>query len=168
MLDWLKTADPDDLAALAATAANTLPGWRDQYQAAARETGNACRVTVARSGGTCLPGGRVPDVVLLQALDILARWCDGGIRLCLHAPHPSRPEPVATALWRPGLIVCGRCPHLLTLRPGSVADRSCDLCGHVAEGTEHGDPIYPATFQHGPLVVLFGACRDCHQSMTHE
>jgi hypothetical protein len=73
----------------------------------------------------------------------------------MHNPDPNKPQPLFAALWRPLLVVCERCTHLLSLRPGSEADRTCDGCGRVFDG------IYPGMGSYGPLSFQYGVCAGC-------
>ena len=81
----------------------------------------------------------------------------------MHAPTHRRPEPVFSAAWRPGLVVCTQCLHLLGVT--GVADRTCDRCGHVCDGIEAGDPIYSGTVFVGELGYQFGTCGDCRPAV---
>ncbi|SCL20480.1 hypothetical protein [Micromonospora inyonensis] len=79
-------------------------------------------------------------------------------------PAPTRPAPAApvvAAAWKPGLIVCHACTYLTALPRGSDRDRTCDACGRVCAGVEHGDGIHPGMVQLGPLVYQYGVCGDC-------
>ena len=102
----------------------------------------------------------LPLWVRLQLLDLWGRWWDGSLETCRHWPVPQRPQPVAAALWRPGLIACVPCSSDL-LRLSGEADRTCDGCGRVVEGLEVGDGIYPCGVSLGPLLVFWGACAGC-------
>src|SRR5690349_12137455 len=81
-----------------------------------------------------------------------------GASTCRHSPDPNAPQPVFAAAWKPGLITCAGCVHLLSLRKGSAADSTCDACGHQCAGPEEGDGIYAAMVQVGPLVFQYGVC----------
>jgi hypothetical protein len=164
LLDEL-LADPEASAAFAGWAAeHAPPGLLDQLQAAA---GDAHTVMAAESrvvGGSGLvhaPHADVPGWIRLSLLSAYATWAAGKGSTCTHSPHVSRPQPVFAAAWRPGLVVCARCLHLLELPRGSDADRRCDGCGHVTTGLEHGDGIHPSRAQYGPLLLAYGACRAC-------
>lgn len=157
--------DPD-LAPIAAQLRDRVPtALLDQCDAAAAHV-HANLDTAARGWGVDGQVGYtapsdVPGWVRLGALTTLAGWLTGRASTCLHAPHPTRPQPLAAAAWKPGLIVCGRCTHLLTLPRRSTADRTCDGCGHVVTGVEHHDGIRPTLIVVGALSYLFGTCRDC-------
>lgn len=141
---------------------------RDQTEAAADGARRALLAEAAALGveGEHIPHRDMPEWVRLPLLDTWFRWCTGRGRTCLHEPHPDRPEPVFAAAWRPGLVACAACPHLIQLRRGSAADRTCDRCGRVTAGPEHGDGIHPARVQLGPLLFAYGSCGDC--SPTNE
>ena len=136
---------------------------RDQTEAA---TDDAHRVLLAEAAALGVEGENIPhrdmaEWVRLPLLDTWVRWCTGRGRTCLHEPHPDRPEPVFAAAWRPGLVACARCPHLIQLRRGSAKDRTCDRCGRVTTGPERGDGIHPGRVQLGPLLFAYGCCGDC-------
>jgi hypothetical protein len=103
--------------------------------------------------------GAAPGWVRLGALDTLVRWADGTARVCLHNPCISRPEPVFSAAYKPGLVVCGECVALLRVR--GVEDRTCDSCGRVCQGIEADDPIYPVAVVVGALNFGAGVCGHC-------
>ena len=105
------------------------------------------------------PLADIDEWLRLGLLDSYCRWADGTARTCLHAPDPRRPQPVWSAAWKPGLIVCTACLALLRLR--GEADRRCDCCGRVCAGIEHNDGIYTMTVWLGALAYQAGACKDC-------
>lgn len=104
-----------------------------------------------------------PGWVRLQLLDTWLSWGKGKVVTCQHNPQASRPMPVFTALWRPGLVSCGPCSQYL-LRLTGEADRTCDSCGRVVAGLENGDGIYPCGVGFGPMLLFWGACGDCKPS----
>ncbi|MGC5329784.1 hypothetical protein [Micromonospora sp. DT62] len=103
----------------------------------------------------------VPDWVRLGLLDTLTAWADGRVSTCRHQPTPDRPQPVLAAAWKPNLLVCAACAHLLALPRNSDRDRTCDACGHQCTGPEHADGIYPGMVQLGPLIYQYGTCAGC-------
>jgi hypothetical protein len=128
-------------------------GLRDQFAAAARHV-QAGVDTVIASGvggmnGRHMPARDTPGWLRLGVLTALSTWFADTASTCVHSPHPSRPQPVAAAAWKPGQIVCGRCTHLLRLA-NTDADRTCDGCGHLTAGPAHDDGIWPG------VVVLGG------------
>ena len=110
----------------------------------------------------------VPEWVRLTLLDAFTTWASGRGSTCRHQPTPDRPEPVLAAAWRPGLVACMRCAHLTGLPSGSAKDRTCDRCGRVCAGLEHGDGIHPGMVQLGPLIYQYGTCRDCRPSTASD
>ncbi len=78
----------------------------------------------------------------------------------MHSPTPQHPQPVFAVAWRPGLIACALCPHLLHVGMGTRAGRTCDLCGRVVDGLPD-DPIYPMTLAFGLLLYRAGFCTAC-------
>lgn len=133
----------------------------DQLDAAADQVYTG----LERSSGTekmlHIPAPEHPGWIRLGLLTAFITWCSGKSATCLHDPHPMRPQPVAAAAWKPGLVVCARCQHLLELPKGSVKDRTCDSCGKVTAGVENDDPMWPIRVAKGPFIYLAGACRDC-------
>lgn len=102
----------------------------------------------------------LPAWVRLQILDVALKWSRGQISTCRHSPDPTRPDPVVVGLWRPDLVSCPLCSAEL-LRLVGDPDRTCDGCGRIVAGPEAGDPIYPTTVTHGPMMISWGACGDC-------
>lgn len=157
-------AQPEGRAWLKA-ARGRVPAWlRDQDDAATAEAVRFLEVA-AKVLDTSVDDSTIselPGWVRLGVLHTYAAWQTSEGTTCMHAPHPARPEPVFAVAWRPGLVACRRCIHLTALRPGSVPDRTCDGCGHVAAGLEQGEGIHPCQVQYGPMVFGFGACAPCH------
>jgi len=108
----------------------------------------------------------VPGWIRLGVIDALTSYVNGSASTCPHNPDPARPQPVLTAAWRPGLVVCRLCTHLLALPRQSAADRTCDGCGYVCAGADDEDPIYPSMVQLGPVVYQYGACTRCNPATT--
>jgi hypothetical protein len=162
LLNDALAGDPDELRRLADQAAAVTPtGLRDQLDAARAEARAALRRMAPLLGADESPDIDTPEWARLGMLRTYVRWGAGRGSTCLHAPTATRPEPVVAAAWRPDLVACSRCPHLLLLRHASVADRSCDGCGRPVAGAEHGDGLTPAVVGYGPLNWLFGSCADC-------
>ena len=104
----------------------------------------------------------IPGWLRLGALDTFTSWVAGTGTTCLHNPHPSSPQPVMAAAWRPALVTCGLCVRMFHTRPGSDLDRTCDCCGRICAGPDAADGIYPGAVQVAMLVYQYGACSDCH------
>jgi hypothetical protein len=162
--------DPERAAAIGAWARATMPpGHLDQEEAAGRESRDMAAHVFGSRGGQVIPttAQEVSDPVLVTALDLLVRWGvpGGGVRTCLHGPHPLHPEPVIAAAWKPDVIVCADCTLLLNLglRPESDADRTCDLCGHICSRVEDGDGIWATALVIGALTFFYGVCSDCRE-----
>lgn len=117
---------------------------------------------------TPITAGGTPGWLRLGLLDALTAWVDGRASTCRHNPHPSRPTPVVAAAWRADLVVCAPCAYLVALPRGSDRDRTCDACGRVCAGVEHGDGIWPGMLQLGPLVYQYGTCTGCRPAITPE
>lgn len=150
LAEWLRTAVPTDQL-------DQLDAAVDQVRAG---TDAAVAAGVA-AGSLLLSPGEHPDWARLGALAALVTWLGGRGSTCVHSPHPIRPQPIVAAAWRPDLMVCAACTHLLRLPCNNPADRTCDACGRVCTGVDAGDPIWPASFVIGPLQYLLGACIDC-------
>lgn len=154
----------DDAATVLRQVRDTGPAWLlDQLDAATAEIARA-REAVVASGAARLdstPVAQVPGWLRLGLLDTLVAWVTGSASTCLHAPDPLHPQPVHSAAWRPGLVVCGHCSHLLALPRRSDADRRCDSCGYITTGVENDDGIFGALITIGPLSYAFGVCRTC-------
>lgn len=153
-------------------AAATIQACRDAAQAAgyghlldqadaAADHATAVTTAAARQHGAThinIHANSQPEWIRLTILETLVKWIAGKADTCPHSPTPVRPQPVIAAAWRPGLVACARCPHLLRLRPGSAKDRTCDGCGTVV--FEAGE-LWAATIVYGPLSFSFGACGAC-------
>jgi hypothetical protein len=139
------------------------PALADQGRAAASDALRFLELEAPYLGApvTEVDIAAIPEWLRLDLLSTWTAWLAGTGRTCMHDPHPDRPEPVFAAAWLPGLIACRRCIHLTVLRPGSVKDRTCDRCGRVAAGLEHGEGIHPGRITFGPIVFAFGMCPDC-------
>lgn len=152
---------PDQAAAIRAA---LPPGFRDQLDAATTHTYRALASAAAAgvlTSPAMIPTAEHPGWVRLSVTDTLVRWNVGSADTCMHAPHPRRPQPVFAAAWRPGMVVCSACGHLLAIPPSSITDQTCDGCGKVTAGLAHDDPLYPLTVVCGVLTFQAGACRDC-------
>lgn len=88
-------------------------------------------------------------------------WIAGGGRTCLHNPNIAAPQPVWAVAWRPGLVVCGECLPMLDLGVTAIEDRTCDRCGKVVAGPEHGEPIVTLSVQVDFMGMRIGACEGC-------
>ncbi|WP_433465802.1 hypothetical protein [Spirillospora sp. CA-128828] len=163
--DILCDLTPETLTAVG----DRFPAWyRDQAQAAATQIRTGLQNAAARGRvdhAEDMPAREHPGWIRLSVLDTLVRWFAGTADTCLHNPHPSRPQPVASAAWKPGLIVCGHCTRLLGIGTDSEADRTCDACGHIVAGDDT-DPIYPFTVACGVLIHAAGVCANCRYWQT--
>lgn len=160
-LDTLVREYPDVAQQFAA--AFTPVHMADQLDAAAQQWQQA----IARAAEDGMLNERVvmtadqhPDWLRLGVLHTLAAWVDGTGSTCMHSPDPRRPMPVAAAAWKPDLVICTSCTHLLSL-PDNDTDRTCDACGRVTTGPEHDDSLTTGALTCGPLRYFFGVCRAC-------
>ena len=150
---------------------NLLPaGFLDQVDAAARDAkevlhaiGDYIGADASTSGWA--PVDRFPEWLRLGALDALAGWVTGRAATCRHNPSPDRAQPVVAAAWKPGLVVCPDCLRMTACRPGSLADRTCDGCGHECAGPDVGDGIWTGLVHVGVLVYQYGVCGGCKSAL---
>lgn len=129
--------------------AAAAPALLDQCDAAVSEVRRAFEV----SGGRYVAPSELPHWLRLQVIDTLLAFLAGTATTCVHDPDAQHPRPIFAAAWKPGLIICAACGHLLQTH--GDADRTCDLCGHV------GDAIWPVSLGLGPLSYFAGLCGDC-------
>ena len=132
--------------------------YTDQL-AAARRDGIALSEFTTGKAAQQMPTARVDDWLRLGLLDTFTKWIAGKGKTCYHNPNYMRPEPIWACAWKPGLVVCNYCQHLL--RAADIVDSTCDCCGHVCAGINAGDPIYPVTIWFGALGYRAGMCSDC-------
>lgn len=123
----------------------------DQAEAAGRETLELAKAVF----GTKNIGNSVPDWMRLGLLDSLIKWATGQAKTCRHMPDCRRPEPVLSCAWKPGLVVCLPCAHLIHVT-GDAA-RICDCCGTL---TPEGG-MFPLATVYGNFMYQAGACIDC-------
>ena len=159
--DLLSTLTPD----LAAELREHAPvAYADQLRAAQTQS-EALASFIADPGRTChLPPTGIDDWLRLGLLDTFITWTSGQARTCTHMPDWRRPRPVLSCAWKPGLVVCARCTHLLRATP--AADKVCDLCGHTCTGVEHYDGISVVMVVFGALTYQAGACLHCVPSFA--
>ena len=135
----------------------SVPGGRDQVEASLSETRRGWDRLSAVLGVDSDNDG--PEWLRLAALDAMLGWMEGESRTCMHSPVPDRPQPILAAAWKPGLIACIRCPHLLKENP--LSNHVCDGCGrdfHPDKGREGIDLVF-VKFSH--LTYTAGACESC-------
>lgn len=145
----------------------TPVAYRDQQAAATSETTGLTAALAKHLVATVEERNAldVPDWIRLSALHTWARYNAGDLDTCRHNPNPVSPQPVFAAPWKPDLIVCAQCLHLLPPPRGSVADQTCDRCGLLCAG-KPDDPIYPCGVQVGPMVWQFALCGGCRADTT--
>ncbi|MDH6460888.1 hypothetical protein M2302_001054 [Micromonospora sp. A200] len=144
-------------------------GLVDQADAAATEAHAIladAAVRLADGKGKGMSAGDLPGWLRLGLLDTLSAFAAGRATTCRHNPDATRPRPVLAAAWRPGMVVCPGCAHLLSLKHDPVADAVCDSCGRQCAGVEHDDGIYPGMVQLGPLIYQYGTCGDCRPTIA--
>ncbi len=142
----------------------------DQMDAAATDADRISRSMGALFGadpdeGGYAPTSSFPDWLRLGALDALAQFVTGKATVCRHNPTADRAQPVIAAAWKPGYAVCPQCIFLIGCRPGSLADRTCDGCGHECTGPANNDGIHPSLVRIGAFVYQYGACVTCKDDL---
>jgi hypothetical protein len=141
------------------------PALVDQLRAAQAESVALMELAENQPGGArALPHADIDEWLRLGLLDTLCKWVKGTARTCMHAPDPRHPQPAWAAAWKPGLIVCTHCLPLLKLFGDK--DRTCDLCGRICAGLDHGDGIYTMTVWFGGLAFSAGMCAECRPNCT--
>lgn len=137
---------------------------RDQLAAAERDTTKLMSAIGTHLGNhteTWHDLGATPGWLRLEVLARVSGYMAHTIDTCVHNPHAEQLAPVFAAACRPNLITCMLCTHLLQMRSGSDADRTCDACGHICAGLDQGEGIYPGVSRYGLLVFMYGTCADC-------
>lgn len=104
----------------------------------------------------------LPEWVRLGILDTFLKWQEGKVLTCVHQPMLDKPEPVFAAAWKPGIVTCAQCRHLLAVT--GVTDTICDGCGHECKGMPD-DGIKPVTAFTGALAYQVGVCKSCDKDM---
>lgn len=156
--------DPLFASVLARCTGQTPTWYSDQMSAAQDEALATSKQAVTEGAFKTLAEGYTRDLpgwLRLGAFTALVEWTLGQGSTCMHDPHPMRPQPVYAAAWRPGLVVCARCPHLFALRHSSERDRTCDCCGKVVSGVIAEDPIRPSMVHIANLTYSVGTCMGC-------
>lgn len=100
----------------------------------------------------------VPMWVRLGTLSAVSAWVADQARTCLHDPRADGPVPGLAAAWKPGLVVCPQCLHMLATG-GGVEEYRCDGCGRISLPEDGG--VRVASLSTGALTYRFGACPDC-------
>mgnify|MGYP001558744864 CR=1 FL=1 len=157
--DFLAAATPADYHALRGLLTeDTPPATLDRERAAARHARHAAPRTLhpgdepTRVG--VAPAG-LPGWLLAAKVDAYTRYAAGRAATCVHDPGPSRPQPVAAAAWRSGFVSCLPCVGRHFVLHGAKK-YGCDGCGRVDP-----DEIRAGRVVYGPMVFMFGVCRDC-------
>lgn len=101
-----------------------------------------------------------PEWVRYGLLTAVVAWTVGEAQTCPHSPDPRHPQPVTAAAWKPGLVVCVRCPHLLELPRDSAENWTCDGCRTVVNPGE-GGRIKALTLSYGAFTYRIGICTGC-------
>lgn len=159
----INAAEYDDLIIKLAA----IPGFRDAVRAyvgaaycdqldTAFHQSVAAAETIANKSTKIVEHRDVPDWLRLGALDTVLKWMDGKGKTCSHAPTYQNPEPVWSAAWKPGLVVCSACTHLLKVV--GDADMTCDCCGRICD-----DVIRAQSVWIGALAYHAGVCSDCYE-----
>lgn len=104
--------------------------------------------------------GLAPAWVRMAAVKALTNWAIGDVRVCVHRPHPDRPEPVYAAVSVPGVITCQRCMNLLLF---SVDLRHCDQCQETTTRL-----CLTGMMQISALTLLFLVCHACAAKLQQD
>jgi len=156
--EMLAALTPQDAAALR----TTIPvDVRDQLDAASAEISQTVGLLGAHLGAEPigLPAwAALPAWLRLSVTATLCSFAAGTASTCMHAPHLGRAEPLHAAVWRPGLIACSRCSHLLEVH--GPAAHTCDGCGRVCPPA-HEDGVRLVALAVGPVLFVTGTCSDC-------
>lgn len=160
VLDELLAAMTPEVAAALRT---TIPvDLRDQLDAASCEISQTLALVGAHLGAEPigLPAWvALPAWLRLSVTDTLVGFAAGTGSTCMHAPHLGRAEPLHAAVWKPDLVTCMSCSHLLALGGGPAA-HTCDGCGRVCPPT-HEDGVRLVALAVGPVLFVTGCCPDC-------
>jgi hypothetical protein len=158
----------DILASMTLEQANAIrgrlpPGFADQAHAATVELEAQAEAICDRPGATAqLPACAVDDWIRLGLLDAFVTFAAGQAKTCKHSPTLTTPQPVWSAAWKPNLVVCSQCVHLLRIARHSPVDKTCDCCGRVTTGPENSDGIIPLIvairFVRIPRRLMWGLC----------
>lgn len=154
--NYLASLPPEDRALSPRVAA-----FKDQVDAASKE-GIAEEERKLGNKARWVPRQGSPEWVRLGMYDAMLKWSEDAVITCIHQPKFAKPEPVFAAAWKPGVVVCARCTHLLAVT--GVADTICDGCGHQCTGLPD-DGIAPVTAFTGSLGYQMGVCTSCYADM---
>ena len=86
-----------------------------------------------------------------QIRTLLAALVTGKGQICPHIG--TSPRVVHAAVWRPGVLACPTCRHLLD--PGPLEENTCDRCRTLTPN------LNPAMAAIGPVILAFGLCDTC-------
>lgn len=154
--EYLSTLTPEERAQLRPNVALKDQVLAAQAEAITTEEGRL------RHNARWVPHQGLPEWVRLGMLDVTLKWFEGQALTCIHMPAAERPQPVFAAAWKPGVVVCARCRHLLAVV--GVADTICDGCGHECKGMPD-DGIKPVTAFVGMLAYQVGVCVSCDEDL---
>lgn len=102
---------------------------------------------------------KIPDWIRLGAVSALAQWVAGESETCTHVPSPNgAPFAVIAAAWKPGLVVCAQCQHLIA-GLSEEEEMRCDCCGRITTMEEGG--IHALSISTGSIMYRAGACASC-------
>ncbi|WP_018601021.1 hypothetical protein [Mycobacterium sp. 155] len=122
------------------------------------------RVAAIEATTAALPGANgavtstdVPMWVRLGMLSVTTAWVAGEARTCMHDPRPDGSVPGWAVAWKPDLVACPQCLHLL--EAGGIEEYRCDCCGRISLPEDGG--VRVASVGNGSLLYRAGACPDC-------
>lgn len=105
--------------------------------------------------------------VRLGLLDTWLGWIQDRDKTCIHNPTHRSTETALAAAWKPGLVVCLHCVHLLKMY--GEADRTCDGCGRVCDELSADRSIggiSPVMVTLGSLIYQTGMCDECKETSS--
>lgn len=108
------------------------------------------------SGGPTAPV-EVPDWIRLGMIAVATAWVADEVRTCMHNLRPDGAVPGWAVAWKPDLVVCPECLHLL--EAGGVEEFRCDCCGRISLPKAGG--VGYTTVATDSLLYRAGACPSC-------
>jgi hypothetical protein len=87
-----------------------------------------------------------------------AAWDAGALATCLHNPRPG--DVAYMAAWKPDLVTCPQCTHLVLVGRNTQEEYRCDCCGHVVANTD-ADHLLAALIKLPRLTFAIALCGDC-------
>lgn len=83
-------------------------------------------------------------------------WRLGIARCCVHNPSPGRAI-VHMCSWKPEIVACPRCTHLLAIAKSDPRTHQCDCCGRDGVDTTGGKMTIAG------ITYWFAVCESCQR-----